>query len=100
MHGRLARAGKDAAQPFAGFVHRGARFVDDADPEHKAVIDTKITSRSSGYAGGLQPVGVEFAFVAQRVVFGSDYEGGGKPIRSRARSGEAWGCALSASSFK
>ena len=39
----LARTGKDAAQPVAGFVHRGAGFVDDADPEDEAVIDAVIT---------------------------------------------------------
>jgi hypothetical protein len=39
----LASAGKDAAQPFASFVHRGPGFVDDADPEHKAMIDAVIT---------------------------------------------------------
>ena len=44
IHGRLARAGKDAAQPFAGFVHRGAGFSDDPNPEHEAVIDTEITT--------------------------------------------------------
>src|SRR5215472_19175908 len=34
-----ARRGR-AAQLFAGFAHRGARLIDDADPEHDAVIDT------------------------------------------------------------
>src|SRR5215469_17476452 len=34
-----ARRGR-AAQLFAGFAHRGARLIDDADPEHEAVIDT------------------------------------------------------------
>src|SRR6516225_3097268 len=30
----------NAAQLFAGFAHRGARLIDDADPEPEAVIDT------------------------------------------------------------
>src|SRR5215471_7606184 len=34
-----ARRGR-AAQLFAGFAHRGTRLIDDADPEHDAVIDT------------------------------------------------------------
>jgi hypothetical protein len=50
---RLARTGKDAAQPFAGFAHCDPGFVDDADPEHEAVIDAVITSQCGGYAGGL-----------------------------------------------
>ena len=37
---RTATARGRAAQPFAGFAHRGARLIDDADPEHEAVIDT------------------------------------------------------------
>ena len=37
-----AWAGKDVTQPFAGFVHRGARPVDDADPEHEAMIDAVV----------------------------------------------------------
>jgi hypothetical protein len=78
MHGRLVGAGKDAPQPFARLGHRGAGFIDDADPEHEAVIDTVITSQCGGYAGGLQPLGLKFALVAQRVVFASDYEGGGQ----------------------
>ena len=52
MHGRLVRTGKDTAQPFTGFVHRDPGFVDDADPEHEAVIDTVITSQRGGYTGG------------------------------------------------
>jgi len=52
MYGWLVRAGKDAAQPIAGFVHRDPGFVDNADPEHEAVIDTVVTSQCGGYAGG------------------------------------------------
>jgi hypothetical protein len=50
---RLVSVGKDAAQPFAGLAHRHPGFVDDADPEHEAVIDAVITTRCGGYAGGL-----------------------------------------------
>ena len=49
---RLARTGKDALQPFASFVHRDPGFVDDADPEHEAVIDAVISSQCGGHAGG------------------------------------------------
>ena len=36
------RARGRAAQLLAGLAHRGARLIDDADPEHEAVIDTVI----------------------------------------------------------
>ena len=75
----LARTGKDAAQPVAGFVHRGAGFVDDADPEHEAVIDAVIASKSRGDPICAQLLGVEFAVIAQRVVFGTTRRAGGKP---------------------
>jgi hypothetical protein len=52
VRSRLARAGKDATQPLAGFVHRGVGFIDDADPEHEAVIDTVVPSQCGAYAGG------------------------------------------------
>ena len=48
MHGQLVGAGKDAPQPFARLGHRGAGFIDDADPEHEAVIDTVVTSQCGG----------------------------------------------------
>ena len=73
---RLVSVGKDAAEPFTGLTHRHPGFVDDADPEHEAVIDPVITTQCGGYAGALQLLGVEFAFIAQRVVLGDDYEGG------------------------
>ena len=72
----LARTGKDAAQPVAGFVHRGAGFVDDADPEHEAVIDAVIASKDRGDPVRPQLLSVEFALIAQRIVFGSDEESG------------------------
>ena len=50
---RLVSVGKDAAEPFAGLAHGHPGFVDDADPEHEAVIDAVITTQCSGYAGGL-----------------------------------------------
>ena len=50
---RLVTVGKDAAEPFAGLAHGHPGFVDDADPEHEAVIDAVMTTQCSGYAGGL-----------------------------------------------
>src|SRR5438067_471019 len=69
---RIARLGKRAAQPFAGLVHRGAGFIDNADPKHEAVIDAVIAGQGRGYAGRPQLFGVVFALIAQRVVLRSD----------------------------
>src|SRR5713101_1789580 len=90
-----SRTGKDAAQPVAGFVHREGGFVDDADPEHEAVIDAVIASKGRGDAVCPQLLGVEFALIAQRVVFGSDEQSGwqtGKVRRAKWRS--MWMCAF------
>src|SRR5215472_12063380 len=69
---RTASARGRAAQLFAGFAHRGARLIDDADPEHDAVIDT-VRGRQCAV---LNFPSAELVLFARRVVFGSDYEDG------------------------
>src|SRR5215472_5717772 len=76
---RTASARGRAAQLFAGFAHRGARLIDDADPEHDAVIDT-VRGRQCAV---LNFPSAELVLFARRVVFGSDYEDGGVCIPPR-----------------
>ena len=55
---RSACVDEDATQPVAGFVHRGAGFIDNADPEHETVIDAVVTREVRRDTGCPQPLGV------------------------------------------
>ena len=63
-------------QPLAGFGHRRVRLVHPAGPEEEAVVHAVPTRGDCRRSGGTQLLGVVFALVAQRVVFGGDHQRG------------------------